>query len=311
MSSNASSKHPVVIPDAKKKELYRLTNPPKIAWPTVGLLAFIVVGVSGTDYLALSGILPLWVASIINVVFMYPVFHVVHDATHRSASSNLKLNDWVGRLGLLMVAPFVSLSTFRYSHMIHHRFTNDAKDPDHYVHGPWWNVVLRWMTFDLSYVFYNLRSGDPRGVQTIKDTLPMAALTLFVIGCLCWQGFAWQVLMLWFIPARITTALIACVFLWMPHLDGDENGELTHITTAESSSINLTAGTTLRLGYERLLNVLMQWHNYHLIHHLWPTTPSYNHEKVWRLLETEIRARDLRIQNGFALIPTFHPGGTT
>ena len=117
--------------------------------------------------------------------------------------------------------------------------------------------------------------------------------------------------MLWFIPARITTALIACVFLWMPHLDGDENGELTHITTAESSSINLTAGTTLRLGYERLLNVLMQWHNYHLIHHLWPTTPSYNHEKVWRLLETEIRARDLRIQNGFALIPTFHPGGTT
>ena len=49
MSSNASSKHPVVIPDAKKKELYRLTNPPKIAWPTVGLLAFIGGGVSGTD----------------------------------------------------------------------------------------------------------------------------------------------------------------------------------------------------------------------------------------------------------------------
>ena len=59
------------------------------------------------------------------------------------------------------------------------------------------------------------------------------------------------------------------------------------------------------------MDTLMQWHNYHLIHHLWPTTPSYNHRKVWQLMEPELRARDLRIQHGFALIPTFHPGGTT
>ncbi len=311
MSSNASSKTPVAVPPDKRAALYRLTNPPPIAWPTLAVLVFILGGVIGTDLLALNHHVPLWGASLLNVVFMYPVFHVAHDATHRSASSHVQLNDWMGRLALLVIAPQVSLSTFRYSHMIHHRFTNEAQDPDHYTHGPWWNIVLRWMTFDLSYVVYNLRSGDPRGIKTLKDTLPLAFATLAVAGGLTYLGYGLEVLMLWLIPARITTALIGFVFLWLPHLDGDEHGQLQHITTAASSHDNLTAGTTVRIGHEPVLDVLMQWHNYHLIHHLWPTTPSYNHRKVWSLMEPELRARDLRIQHGFAVVPTLHPGGTT
>jgi beta-carotene hydroxylase len=311
MSSNASSKNPILVSPDKKAEHYRLTNPPLIAWPTLAILVFIVVGIVGTDTLALNGHVPLWAAAMLNVLFMYPIFHVAHDATHRSASSNVQLNDWMGRIALLMIAPQVSLSTFRYSHMIHHRFTNEAKDPDHYAHGPWWNIVFRWMTFDLSYAVYNWRSGDPRGVKTLKDTLPLAAMTVALVAALVYFGYGWEVVMLWLIPARITTALIGFVFLWLPHLDGDEHGQLQHITTAASTQNNLTAGTTMRMGNEPVMDALMQWHNYHLIHHLWPTTPSYNHRKVWQLMESELRARDLRIQHGLALIPTFHPGGTT
>jgi fatty acid desaturase len=311
MSSNASAKNPVCVPAAKKAELYRLTNPPVIAWPTLALMLFVVGGVIGTDAAALQGALPLWGAMLLNVVFMYPVFHVAHDAMHRSASSKLQLNDWIGRLALFVVVPYVSLSTFRYSHMIHHRFTNGPEDPDHYVHGPWWNIALGWLTFDVSYVVYNLRSGDPRGIKPLKDTIPQALLTLALLGGLAASGYGYQALMLWFIPSRIVTALIAFVFLWLPHLDGDENGQLAHITTAQSTADNLTAGTTVRIGHERLLDPLMQWHNYHLIHHLWPSTPSYNHRAVWRLMEPELRSRELRIQHGFALIPTLHRAGTT
>ena len=81
--------------------------------------------------------------------------------------------------------------------------------------------------------------------------------------------------------------------------------------TANSSLDNLTAGTTVRLGHEWLLAPLMQWHNFHMIRHVWPTTPSYRHASVWKLLEPELRARDLNIQHGFKLKPTFHPAGTT
>ena len=95
MSSNASAKNPVCVPAAKKAELYRLTNPPVIAWPTLALMLFVVGGVIGTDAAALQGALPLWGAMLLNVVFMYPVFHVAHDAMHRSASSKLQLGDQV------------------------------------------------------------------------------------------------------------------------------------------------------------------------------------------------------------------------
>jgi len=311
VSSNASSKHPIPVSAQKKAALYRLTNPPAIAWPTLSLLIVIVLGIVTSDVLALEGAIPLWVSACVNVFFMYPIFHVAHDATHRSASSNVQLNDWMGRIALLMIAPQVSLSTFRYSHMIHHRFTNEESDPDHYAHGPWWSLFFRWMTFDLSYAVYNWRSGDPRGLKTLKDTFPLAAMTLVVVALLVYLGYGLQVLMLWFIPARLTTALIGFVFLWLPHLNSDGSGTVQHITTAAPTHSNLTAGTTIRLGHEPLMDVLMQWHNYHLIHHLWPTTPSYNHRKVWQLMEPELRERDLRIQHGFALLPTFYPAGST
>jgi beta-carotene hydroxylase len=311
MSSNASSKEPILIPADKKDALYHLTNPPKLAWPTLALMIYVVVGTVSVDVAAIKGSLPLWLGMLLNVLTMWPVFHVAHDALHRAASSNLLLNDWIGRVALLVVIPHVSLEVFRYSHMIHHRFTNDPQDPDHYVHGRWWNILLRWMSFDLYYAWYNLRSKDPRAHKTLRQTLPFSIATVLAVAALCYFGYAREVLMLWLIPSRITLALIAFVFLWLPHLDGDEHGRLVHITTAASTSNNLTAGTTVRIGYEKLFDPLMQWHNYHLIHHLWPTTPSYNHRAVWNLLEAELRERDLRIQHGFDLIPTFHRGGTT
>lgn len=311
MSSNASSKNPIKVSPEKKAELYRLTNPPKLAWPTLGLMLYIVVGVVAVDWAALGGYIPLWAGTLLNIVALWPVFHVAHDALHRAASSNVTLNDWIGRIGLLMFVPHVSLEVFRYSHMIHHRFTNDPQDPDHYVNGSWWSTPLRWMTFDLYYAWYNATSTDPRGRKTLKQTLPYCVATVIAVAVLCYLGYGREVLLLWLIPSRITLALIAFVFLWMPHLDGDAHGRLTHISKAASTTNNLTAGTTMRIGREGLLRPLMQWHNYHLIHHLWPTTPSYNHEAVWRLMEPELRERDLRIQHGFDLVPTFHPGGTT
>ncbi|MBA5688929.1 fatty acid desaturase [Rugamonas apoptosis] len=311
MSSNASSKNPVRVPTEKKAELYLLTNPPKVAWPTVMVLAYIVVGVISVDVAAVRGLIPLWAGMLLNVVTMFPMFHVMHDAMHRAASSNVKLNDWIGRIDLLVVGPHTTLELCRYSHMMHHRFTNDAKDPDNYIHGSWWTLPLRWMTFDFSYAWYNLTNDDPRSRKVMLRALPNMIATALVAGWLIDHGYGWYVLLLWFIPTRIVCGLIAFVFLWLPHLDGDENGKVGHITSAGSTTDNLTAGTTIRLGSEGILNFLMQWHNYHLIHHLWPTTPSYNHAKVWKLMEPELRERDLRIQYNFDLIPTLHRGGTT
>lgn len=311
MSANISAKNPIIIEPKKKAELNRLTNPGKFCWPTIALLFYIVCGVITVDVIAVKGIIPLWAGMLLNLLAMWPVFHVAHDALHRAASSNQRLNDLIGSLALLMVIPQLPLGVFRYSHMLHHRFTNDpARDPDLYMSGKWWTMPFRWNTYDLYYVWNNWRSNDPRGRQTVRAIIPNLIATLAVVGVLIHFGYGTEVLMLWFLPQRLTFLGIGLVFLWMPHVVRDENGKMGHITTA-SPGDNLTAGTTMRLGAEGLFNVLMQWHNYHLIHHLWPTTPSYNHRKVWLLLEPELRARDLRIQHGFDLLPQFYPGGST
>ena len=312
MSINATAKSPVIIPPEKAEHLARLTAIPKVAWPSVFLLGWIVVGVGTTDALALAGLLPLWAACLLNIVWMWPSFHVLHDALHGAISTNKRFNDLVGSVCLLFTFTEVTLSMFRMAHMIHHRFTNTDDDPDHYVFAKsWLMTIFRWMTFEYYYVWYNWRYGTPRARQLVKRNLLVVAVVLAVVAMLAVAGYGMEVLLLWFVPSRIVLTLIACVFIWMPHLAEDRGGGLEHIHPARSSLDNLTAGTTMRLGHEGVLAPLLQWHNYHLIHHLWPSTPSYNMARVWRLLEPELRARDLHIQHGFALRPKFYKAGST
>lgn len=312
MSTNASSKHPVRVPPHKRAELERLTQPPLFAWPTIFTFVFIVAGVVAANVAALQGRIPLWLGAVLNVVVMYPFFHVMHDSFHRAASSNATFNDWLGRLIMFVVGSLFTMEANRHCHMLHHRFTNGPDDPDHYIHGDsWWTRPLRWMSFDLRYGLLGLSGRDPRARKLLIQSLPYTAFMVAIIIGVVLLGYGYEYLILRVLPQRITLGLVAFVFLWLPHLDGDEHGKLAHMGVAASAAENLTAGTTMRLGFETLLSPLMQWHNYHLIHHLWPRTPAYNHAKVWKLMEPELRERDLRIQHGLKLIPVLHRGGTT
>ena len=80
-----------------------------------------------------------------------------------------------------------------------------------------------------------------------------------------------------------------------------------HYQTDEARYENFTKATTVRLGMEWLMAPLLQNHHVHLIHHLYPGTPFYNNGKVWRLIEPELRQRDLAIQHGAAIHPTIYP----
>ena len=76
--------------------------------------------------------------------------------------------------------------------------------------------------------------------------------------------------MLWFIPSRVTMFIIGFAFLWLPHLAENADDKLLHMTLADFSLDNLTSGSSIRLGYERVMMALLQWHHLHLIHHAWP-----------------------------------------
>lgn len=288
---------PVAIPPDKAGPLRALTLPPRLAWPTFWMWVVSIVGVVGTDVLALRGSLPYGAACVLNVLFMYPLFGVIHDATHRAVSSNARLNDWIGRIGLLLIAPHGTLGMFRWAHMQHHRHTNGEKDPDEWIHGRWWTLPLRWMSFDLGYLLFIPSRGDAIGRRQLRHTFAALAVLLAVVGVLVWLGHGREVLWLWLIPARLTMMLFGFVFFWLPHVK--------HDVTAEQ---NLTLATSMRFGGERWLGPLLQFHNYHLLHHLYPSAPPYNHPRIWRLIEPELRQRDLAVQKGLAIRAEVWPG---
>lgn len=288
---------PIPVPRGKAAALKALTYPPTIAWPTCLLWLIGVSGVISVDIVALKGDLPYWAACLANIVFLYPLFGVIHDASHRSISSIKPLNDWLGRIGLLLLIPGASLAMFRWAHMQHHRFTSGAKDPDAYVHGPWWSLPLRWMTFDIGYLIFMATEADAAGKKHLLPTVLALAANVVLLLALTYAGYGKEVLLLWLIPARITMLNFGFVFFWLPHtLEG---------VKAED---NLTLATNMRLGHEWLLGPLCQFQNYHLLHHLYPSAPPYNHPKIWKLMEPEIRQRDLAIQKGFAIYPEVRLG---
>lgn len=283
------------LDSTRRRELDAITRMHATAWPTVALCVILVTGVATTDVLALTGVIPLWAGLIANSLLGYLAFSVAHDAIHRAVCRNTRVNDWIGQIAVLMVAPYVHLGLFRWGHVQHHRFAVSDEDPDRVFRGPWWQLPLRWSFIDLAYFREVMRSEDPRARRFLRPSLWMVAATMLLAVALVAAGYGWELLLLWFLPTRLVQMMLGFSFFWLPHVPHD-------VSQAE----NFTRATTMRLGQEWLLGPLLQYQNYHLMHHLFPTTPFYRHARLWRLVEPELRGAELAIQTGFAIRPTIH-----
>ncbi len=294
------SSRPLVVPESKKRALYALTSPPRVAWPSVAALGIVLFGVSTSTGLGLSGAIPLWAACLLSSVFLTWEFTAIHEALHRSLSNNVTLNDWLGHIGIAVLLPHSPLAVFRWYHARHHRFTNGAGDPDQWTHGPLWQLPLRWMTIDFAYLYsFIVRDHkDPIGRKLINRAAVHVGGTLAAVAALSLLGYGHEVLLLWFLPTRLAFLYMGFAFFWLPH-----SGAMERYT----QQTDPTLASSMRLGGERVLNPGLQFHNYHLIHHLYPSTPSYRHPAVWRLLEAEIRACGIAVNHGYDFKTTLYP----
>ena len=285
-----------LAPDHRAK-FRELTQAPPLALPTLVMWVLLTVCFVGVYVLCGTGQVPLWIGTLSNTVVGYLAFSVAHDAIHRSISSNTRLNDWIGQLGIMLVQPYVDLRLFRWAHIQHHRFASGPRDPDRAFNGAWWTLPLRWMFIDVAYFIHSLRHGDKVSAPFLRNSLVLAAISFTAFGVLIWSGHGVQVLMLWFIPSRLIQLILGFSFFWLPHAPHEVSQE-EHFTRA----------TTIRQGHEWLLGPLLQYQHYHLIHHLYPSTPFYNNYKVWLLVEPELRRHDLAVQHGLAIRPEIVTG---
>ena len=276
----------------QETQLNHLTQAPKIAWPTVALFCFCMIGLATSYYLALSDAMPMWVATVISGVLCFYCFSVAHDSTHGAVSQNKTINDWLGHISMVFFGGFAPLEVARWIHMQHHRFTNDHdKDPDAYGHKIDFWFPLRWSNFDYHYSRYFIQNAGPMRKRLQKSLFIKVPLVLAAVIASIAFGYGYEMLMLWFLPTRISSFLFVTMFVYLPHAP--------FLATAAESEYK---ATNVRKGFEWLLTPIMMFQNYHLLHHLYPSAPFYHYIKLWNIKKEE------HISNGAIIVKPFSAG---
>ena len=101
---------------------------------------------------------------------------LAHEASHGNLGSSRRANLWWGRLAQLPTT--VPNLSFRKTHHLHHRFTNEVgKDPDRFIHARvWWQLPLRALALPHAWLHFLYNSGRLR----LTDGLEIATSYLMV-----------------------------------------------------------------------------------------------------------------------------------
>jgi beta-carotene hydroxylase len=247
-----------------------------LAWPTLLLAAFAFVAWCVQFWLGVSGLWPGWAVVLGNAVCAYAIYITAHDAAHGAISRAGWVNDWIGRVTLLLITPVIAFAPFRYLHLQHHRVTNEPEgDPDMWASGQrWWSLAFRFATIDFAYCVFYVRRMRARPRREIVEGVLSVAASLSLVALLFGLGLGKETLLFWILSGRITVFFLAWLLDYLPHRPHD-------VAHRE----NAFRATNVRVGAERWLSPLLLWQNYHLVHHLYPAEPFYKTVDVWRAKE--------------------------
>lgn len=260
---------------------------PDIAWPTIAL-TFGCIGVwIGASWLALDGIVPLWLAMVLNTVALYAIYTPVHDASHNAVVPRNRRLGWVNTvIGTMAGFPiFMFYHTHRKSHFLHHAHTNDPQDPDTFLMGNFWHVVL--VKTPLSEInqlngwkLWKACAALKLSPSERRQTLIQYAVTMALLIGLVVAGYGWELLLLWLVPWFVGEHVMQVTFGWFPHHDHTETGRY------RDTRIALFPGGDL----------LLLQQNLHLVHHMLPTVPFYRYRAVFDELRPTLLAHGARIE---------------
>jgi fatty acid desaturase len=122
----------------------------------------------------------------------------------------------------------------------------------------------------------------PRGEVT--GFLVNLAVVILLIGVVIGLGYGWELVIIYVIPNRIGLGSLACLFDWLPHHDLRATARIDRFRAAR-----------VRVGWEGVLNPLLFYQNYHLVHHINPAIPFYLYVKAWKNTEAEYLDRNVPI----------------
>jgi len=228
---------------------------------------------------------------------------LMHEAAHGGLHPNLKVNDWVGEW--LCAAPTgASLASYRPYHLTHHKFAQQAEDPDLVLSAPFPTTrasLRRKIVRDLTgQTFFKQRFGPLLGKlksDQAKSAIfsgevarqkPFLLWNLGLLVVLSAMGLWWAWLALWIVPGETGCPLVARVRNIADHESAakDEPDPFRHARTTRANWI------------ERAL--IAPYHvNFHAEHHLFMHMPCWNLPKAHRLLVAKGRTQAMLTAPGY------------
>jgi fatty acid desaturase len=260
---------------------------PDFALPTILLeLALFGIFVAVTS-LSIAQKIPLWAAMVINTLFIYSLYTVVHEAVHSNISSRRKNLRWIDTVaGVVACAPlWLFFHQHRRQHMAHHAHTNEETDPDIYARGDFLAWIFLRLPLALADYFNPLRQyRDCRrfGLTRRETLITMLTFVLYAAAVILAvaAGYGREVLLLWFIPWYVGQSIMLTLFTWTPHHDHHETGRY------RNTRISLWPGA----------NFLLLGQNYHLVHHMIPSVPYYRYGTTFQEMRPILERKGVRIE---------------
>jgi len=253
-------------------ELARLRVSPTLAWPTLLILVGALATVALSWWAVLNDAWPLWACMLANAVAGYALFTPAHEAIHRAAASSSRANDFILAAATFVAVPFGKGKLFRLLHMQHHRYTNEERDPDHWMASSLKTMPL-WGIWPFIYLYRFLRNPALLpNVQPAEIRREIIVAGLIFGALIYWDPYL--MLMMWLVPTYGAFFLMCLVFMVLPHYPH---------TGRQDTDPNTTA--LMRMGQEWWLTPVLMYQNYHLVHHLYPTIPFYRYGKAWKARE--------------------------
>ena len=235
----------------------------KLDHRTLGLLYLQWILFGGNFVLYWLTPLPVWIHVTIAVTAIHLAFTIWHEAAHGTISTRRWLNDAAGVLGMFpYMTPYFMQ---RFVQLDHHKYLNEPdKDPNQiYAAGPFWQLPFRYVRA-IAYAKKMLLT-DPRSRgMRISDITILAGIGLIFIISI-WQHFFVDLFWLWLLPLAIAKVIMDWYVNFLPHTGLPPDRFL---------------GT--RIIDVRFLTPWVLCHNYHAVHHLWPTIPWHSYIARYR-----------------------------
>jgi fatty acid desaturase len=228
---------------------------------------------------------------------------LMHDAAHKALARTFWLNEVLGSWAC-GAAVAADLYAYRPYHLKHHRYTQQAEDPDLVLSAPFPVTrasLARKLLRDLSgQTGFKQRRAQLRAalgtpgaplnarVQTFAAKLgrPLIVNGLLFAG-LCALGFWWLYPALWLVP----------LLTWYMAVTRVRN-IAEHALVPDNDDAFRNARTTLAAPLVALF-LAPYWVNYHVEHHLLMWVPCYNLTKLHRLLRQKGYLLRLEIQPSY------------